>query len=258
MELESGRAEKCLVRGRTGIVGRQLTKYTVDDGEELSELRFTSDGNAVVYVRGEGKNSGGEYANPTSNPAGAEQTIWIVAVGGGAPVKVDVGHSPRISAQGKIAYARAGQIYVATLGADLVQKDKPAQIVVRGKNEPVDWSADGTRLLFVSDRGDHSFVGIYDLAAQTVKFLAPSVDSDGDAVWSLDGKRVAFVRQPAVPRDTPEGYFIQPDLPHPWAILGGGCEHRRGSRNLEQWRRYAGFLSLYGAGYRWRSAELGG
>jgi len=31
------------------------------------------------------------------------------------------------------------------------------------------------------------------------------VDSDSDPVWSPDGKRVAFVRQPAVTRDSPEG-----------------------------------------------------
>jgi dipeptidyl aminopeptidase/acylaminoacyl peptidase len=201
-----------------GFDGRSLTKYDVDDGAELSELRFTADGNAIVYVRGEGKNSSGDYANPTSNPAGVEQTIWIVPVDGGAPVKVDAGHSPRVSVQGKVAYERAGQIYIATLGADLAQKDKPAQIIVRGKNAPVDWSADGARLLFVSDRGDHSFIGIYDLSSQAVKYLAPSVDADGDPVWSPEGKRVAFVRQPAVPRDIPEGYFIEPDRPHPWAI----------------------------------------
>jgi dipeptidyl aminopeptidase/acylaminoacyl peptidase len=34
----------------------------------------------------------------------------------------------------------------------------------------------------------------------------------------MDGKRIAFVRRPAQPRDTPVGYFLQPDKPHPWAI----------------------------------------
>ncbi|HEY2457960.1 MAG TPA: prolyl oligopeptidase family serine peptidase [Candidatus Acidoferrum sp.] len=193
---------------------RQLTAYAEDDGGELSDLHFTADGNAIVYVRGEGKNVSGEYANPTSKPEGMQETVWQIAFGGGTPKKVDEGHSPRISAQGKVAYARGGQIWVVALQGE----EKPKQIVVRGKNEPLDWSIDGGRLLFVSDRGDHSFVGICDLATDSVKFLAPSVDSDSDAVWSMDGKRVAFVRQPAVPRDTPEGFFIQPDRPHPWAI----------------------------------------
>jgi dipeptidyl aminopeptidase/acylaminoacyl peptidase len=193
---------------------RQLTAYAEDDGGELSDLHFTSDGNALVYVRGEGKNVSGEYANPTSKTEGMQETVWGIAFSGGTPKKVDEGHSPRISSQGKVAYARGGQMWVVALQGE----EKPKQIVVRGKNEPLDWSSDSGRLLFVSDRGDHSFVGIYDPSAESVKFLAPSVDSDSDAVWSMDGKRIAFVRQPAVPRDTPEGYFIQPDRPHPWAI----------------------------------------
>ena len=69
------------------FAGRQLTNYAMDDGAELSELRFAPDGNSIVYVRGEGKNSAGEYANPTSNPAGVEQTAWQVSSAGGAPVK---------------------------------------------------------------------------------------------------------------------------------------------------------------------------
>ena len=218
---QQGRRNIWVAEGPT-FTARQVTNYTEDDGAELSDLRFSPDGNAIVYVRGEGKNSAGEYANPTSDPDGVEQTVWLVTLGGAAsakPVKIDAGHSPRTSVLGKIAYARSGEMWIAGIGANASGGDKPKQIVVRGKNEPVEWSGDGMRLLFDSDRGDHSFIGIYDLNAQSVKFLAPSVDSDSDPVWSLDGKRVAFVRQPAVPRDTPEGYFIRPDRSHPWAIL---------------------------------------
>jgi dipeptidyl aminopeptidase/acylaminoacyl peptidase len=196
------------------FTGRQLTSYEEDDGAELSDLRFSADGNMIVYARGEGKDAAGAYANPTSNPAGAEQTVWAISFGGGAPVKIDVGSSPVVSSQGWVAYVRSGELWRALLKAE----EKPKQILVRGKNDPVKWSPDGTLLVFVSDRGDHSFVGIYDVNAQTVKFLAPSVDSDSDPTWSPDGKRVAFTRQPAVPRDTPEGYFIQPDRAHPWSI----------------------------------------
>jgi dipeptidyl aminopeptidase/acylaminoacyl peptidase len=217
---------------------RQLTAYQEDDGGELSDLRFSGDGNAIVFVRGEGKDSAGDYANPTSNPAGVEQTVWMVSWSGGAPVKVDAGASPVVSKQGRVAYRRGGDLWLSAPKGE----EKPRQIVVRGKNVPVEWSPDGAHLLFVSDRGDHSFVGIYDADAQSVKFLAPSVDSDSDPTWSLDGKRVAFVRQPAAPRDTPEGYFVQPDRAHPWAIWVGDVVS--GSAR-EVWHSGAGMQDSY-------------
>jgi len=196
------------------FAARQLTSYSQDDGGELSGLRFSADGNIIVYARGEGKDSAGAYANPTSNPVGVEETVWAIPWEGGMPTKIDVGESPIPSKQGLLAFERNDELWLSSPKAE----EKPKQIVVRGRNYPVEWSPDGGRLLFVTDRGDHSFIGLYDVNSQNVKFLAPSVDSDGDPVWSLDGKRVAFVRRPAVPRDTPVGYFIAPDRPHPWAV----------------------------------------
>src|SRR5579864_6300517 len=193
---------------------RRLTSYLEDDGQPISDLNFSDDANTIVYVRGEGKNTAGQYPNPTSNPAGAEQTVWSISWSGGEPKKVDVGDSPKISVKGMVAYVRDGQLYLASLDSG----EKPKQLVVRGQNHSEDWSPDGSQLVFVSTRGDHSFVGVYDVAGKTVRFFAPSVDTDSDPVWSLDGKRVAFVRRPAQPRDTPTGYFLEPDKPHPWAI----------------------------------------
>jgi len=74
-----------------GFSARQLTSYNSDDGGELEHLRFSEDGAAIVYARGEGKNSAGEFGNPTSNPAGAEQAVWWIPFNGGAPAKIDVG-----------------------------------------------------------------------------------------------------------------------------------------------------------------------
>lgn len=193
---------------------RRLTPYLEDDGQELSDLSLSEDGNTVVYVRGGGKNPAGQYPNPTSNPTGVEQAVWSVAWAGGEPKKIDAGHSPKISAKGIVAYLRDGQIWIAAQDGT----EKPAQLVVRGQNHSQAWSPDGSRLALVSARGDHSFIGVYDLATKTIRFLAPSVDSDADSVWSLDGKCIAFVRRPAEPRDTPQGYFIEPDRPHPWSV----------------------------------------
>src|SRR6476660_302488 len=73
---------------------RRLTTYLEDDGQPISELSFSADANAIVYVRGEGKNAGGQFPNPTSNPSGTEQTVWSIAWAGGEPKKVDAGDSP--------------------------------------------------------------------------------------------------------------------------------------------------------------------
>jgi dipeptidyl aminopeptidase/acylaminoacyl peptidase len=193
---------------------RRLTSYLQDDGQELSQVSFSEDGNTIVYTRGGGKNSAGQSPNPTSSPAGATQAVWAIAFSGGEPHKIDDGHSPKISSQGMVAYVREGEIYIAALNGT----GKPSQLVVRGQNHSEEWSPDGSRLAFVSSRGDHSFIAIYNVAVKSISYLSPSVDSDSNPAWSLDGKRIAFVRRPAQPRDTPEGYFIEPDRPHPWAI----------------------------------------
>jgi dipeptidyl aminopeptidase/acylaminoacyl peptidase len=195
------------------FAARRLTAYNTDDGQELADLSVSQDGNLIVFTRGGEKNPAGQHPNPTSNPAGVEQAVWRVAWSGGEPVKVDAGHSPKISVKGAIAYVREGQIWLANSDGS----GRPTQIVVRGQNHAQQWSPDGTRLAFASSRGDHAFIGVYDVAAKTVTFLSPSVDSDSDPQWSPDSARIAFVRRPAETRDTPQGYFIEPDRPHPWA-----------------------------------------
>ena len=199
---------------------RRLTSYQEEDGQELSGLQFSADANTIVFTRGGGKNHAGQFPNPISNPAGAEQAVFQISWQGGEPQKIDAGHSARVSSKGICAYARDGQLWLAALDG----KDKPVQIVVRGTNFEQTWSPDGSKMAFVSVRTDHSFIGVYDIAAKKVRFVSPTVDSDSNPEWSSDGKQLAFVRQPAVPRDTPEGYFIEPDRPHPWAIFAADAE----------------------------------
>jgi len=193
---------------------RRLTSYLEGDGQELSGLQFSADANNILYTRGEGKNKSGQSPNPTSNPAGVEQAVYRIAWAGAEPKKIDVGQSPRVSSRGVCAYVKDGALWLTQLGVD----EKPVQLVIRGTNGEQQWSPDGSKLAFASERGDHGFIGIYDVASKSVRFISPTVDSDSTPEWSEDGKHLAFIRRPAKPRDTPDGYFIEPDRPHPWAI----------------------------------------
>ena len=62
--------------------GRQITRYDKDDGQSVGSLEWTPDGKTLFYVRGGGANRQGETPNPASDPAGAEQVIWRVAIDG--------------------------------------------------------------------------------------------------------------------------------------------------------------------------------
>ncbi|MCK4557678.1 MAG: DPP IV N-terminal domain-containing protein, partial [Candidatus Aminicenantes bacterium] len=173
---------------------QQLTRYSEDDGQELGQLAFNFDGTTIVYVRGGSANRAGENPNPTSNPEGAEQAFWAIKVDGGEPWRLTQGSGPVLSpVENKMAYSARGQIYLLTID----ESPKPKVLFnARGRNGSLKWSPDGTRLAFVSSRGDHSFIGIYDLEKKFISWISPSVDQDRYPVWSPCGKYIAFIRFP--------------------------------------------------------------
>ena len=174
---------------------RKITNYTEDDGQELSDPRWTPDSRAIVYVRGEGPNRAGESPNPAIDPHGAEQNVWIVAVDGSAPQKIGEGDSPAVSPRGdRVAFTRRGQIWAGSFDG---RPDAAQLFQARGRNERPAWSPDGTKLTFVSDRGDHTFIGVYDTGTNTLRYLDPSTDRDSEPVWSPDSRSVAFIREPS-------------------------------------------------------------
>ncbi|HBY62824.1 MAG TPA: S9 family peptidase, partial [Solibacterales bacterium] len=64
--------------------GRAVTTYKDDDGQDLTSLTWTPDGKNIVFVRGGGANRAGDIPNPTHQPEGAEQAVWLVSAEGGA------------------------------------------------------------------------------------------------------------------------------------------------------------------------------
>src|SRR5580658_35286 len=222
--------------------GRSVTAYTDDDGQEISELQWTPDGREMVYVRGEGANGAGEYPNPTNDPKGAEQQVWVVAVEGAAAQKaprlIGEGNQPAVSPiGGRVAFVRKGQVWSAQLDG----KDKAEQLIhARGQNGDLRWSPDGARLAFVSGRGNHSFVGVYDAAAKTIHYLDASVDHDDAPVWSPDSRHVAFVRIPSVDEHR---YFAAVRSGPPWSIRVADAGGENAGKEL--WKALEGDGSVF-------------
>ena len=67
-------------------------------------------------------------------------------------------------------------------------------LALRGVAEIAGFSPDGGRIAFTSQRGDHSFVGVYETRTRRVIWMSPGVDHDGASSWSPDGRELAFVR----------------------------------------------------------------
>ncbi|MGA2072741.1 MAG: prolyl oligopeptidase family serine peptidase [Terriglobia bacterium] len=214
----------------------QLTQYTQDDGQDVGELTWTPDGRAIVYVRGGDFENGGNYPNPSSAPEGVEQDVWVVSLEGGAPRKLAEGHSPSGSPKGDgVAYIFKDQVWLAKLAAGA----KPEQLIHdKGKCDSLDWSPDGSSLAFVSRRGDHSFVGVYNVGSKSLIYLDPAVDHDSGPAWSPDSRQIAFLRIPA--RD--DLTFGPRRTGQPWSIRVADAATGRGH---EVWRAETGRGSVF-------------
>jgi dipeptidyl aminopeptidase/acylaminoacyl peptidase len=206
---------------------RQLTRFTGDDGKYLVFPAFTPDGSGIVFVRG-GAHSGTRLAeppNPTLDPQGGKEEIWFVALADGVAARVDDGNWPSVSSRGDlITYIKRDQIWGAPLARTAAghAAGTPRQLVrdrwsasPPGNAPALRWAPAGNRFAFVSRREGYSFIGVYDADARSLTYLDPSFDTDGEPIWSPDGSRVAFIREPATTGLVSSGASREAE---PWSI----------------------------------------
>src|SRR5918992_1419554 len=212
---------------------RQLTSYRSDDGQELKSVSVSSDGRYVVYVRGGEHGSNWDdvlSVNPPSLPVAPKPALWSVPFGGGEPkLLAEGGDEPQISPRGDVvAFVKDRQVWVVPIDGSQAAKRMLAS--ARGDPGSAQWSPDGSRIAFVSGRGDHAFIGVFANDSTPVVWLSPSTSRDGSPRWSPDGTRIAFVRRPGT-GGAPDSILVQRHVP--WAIWTADASTGAGRRLWE-------------------------
>jgi len=150
---------------------RQLTEYKEDDGQVISSIIFSPDNSFLIFIRGGDPNRSGEIPNPLSLPERAKRQIWKIDLNGKNLKLISSGSSPVLSNKGNLlVFSDAGQIFKA----DLSSEDDPIPFFsTRGGAALFNWSPDDSKIAFMSARGDHSFIGIYDIDKAGISYISP-------------------------------------------------------------------------------------
>ncbi|WP_232424789.1 S9 family peptidase [Algoriphagus resistens] len=172
---------------------KKLTGFNEDDGQEISSLQFTPDGNWLIFVRG-GDHGGGNSSstvNAQNLPKLPKVEIWKINLADGKVETIAEADDPFTGFPHKVGYLKGGQIWVA----DLESSSEPTQLFeAKGNVNYAQYSPDGTKLAFVSNRGSHSLTGIYQDNQTPIQWVSPSFHRDVLPQWSPDGKKLAFIR----------------------------------------------------------------
>ena len=195
----------------------EVTRFTQDDGQEITQLTFSPSGDALVFVRGGDHDANWPVkvaVDPASSPIEPKVTIWAVDLQSGSSRELVEGDAPALSSDGKLAYIKDDQVWTAPLSAN--DKAKPKRLFFdHGKDGDLQWSPDGKRLAFVSHRDDHAFIGVFTDDQTPILYVSPSTSVDGDPRWSPDGTHIAFTRHPG--NGGPPQPILQ-QTPQPWSM----------------------------------------
>ncbi|MDX5340372.1 MAG: S9 family peptidase, partial [Cyclobacteriaceae bacterium] len=171
----------------------KMTQFHEDGGQEISSLKFTSDGNWLVFVRG-GDHGGGNASstvNAQNLPTLPKVEIWKISLADKKAEAIVEGDDFTLGPQNQLLFLKSGQVWKA----DLLGSEKTAQLFqIKGNVNSMEFSPDGKKLAFTVNRGGHQLLGIYENPETPIHWIAPSFHRYFQPKWSPDGSQIAFIK----------------------------------------------------------------
>lgn len=231
---------------------RQVTHYTLDDGQPIAAVRISPDGHTVVYARGSEHNSLGNTADPDSSVSKPEQDVWSVRDGGTPRLLGEMGCNEEdcediaMSPDGQwVVWPARNTLWIAPTSG--TAEAKPLTWAM-GDNVQPQWSPDSRQVAFVSLRVGHSLIAIYTLGQPYLRYLAPSVDRSSYPRWSPDGRQIVFIRERSLHTNAaPVGV---PEEPAPPATMAPNPPVK-----LPHWELWVGDVDTLRAHAFWQSGS---
>lgn len=190
------KGERVLYSANLPVLSPELLfKSDGDDGQVISNISFSHDGQLIFFVVGSAANRNGEIANPASLvPYPKRQLLSL---------DIDEKTIDTIGNYGNYIISSDDQFLLIPKGKSLLSyhlnsKKKETILTTRGTISNVQLSPEDDGIVFTSNRGDHSYIGLFPWGADRIDWLVPSVDRDINPQWSPDGKKVAWIRIPGL------------------------------------------------------------